>query len=114
MLFATAPCVGFDWHATISMSRPWVRRLRDRGCRVALCAQEGMTLRAIPWDEFDCLFSGGNDAFKEGELVRAACKEARRRHKWVHMGRVNGARRMEIAQRFEVDTVDGTYLMHED
>ena len=72
-----------------------------------------MTPDSIPWDEFDCLFIGGQDDFKEGRLVRDACREARRRHKWVHMGRVNGLRRMRIALDFGVDSVDGTYLLHE-
>ena len=113
LLFATAPDEPFDWAGTLRLSRPWLPRIRRMGCPVALCAQEGMTLGNIPWDEFDCLFIGGNDTFKEGPLVRAACREARRRGKWVHMGRVNGLRRLRIAQEFGVDSVDGTYLLHE-
>ena len=42
--------------------------------------------------------------------MRDACREARRRGKWVHMGRVNGLRRLRIALDFGVDTVDGTSL----
>jgi hypothetical protein len=97
LLFATAPDVPFDWQETLRLSRPWLRRIRRMGCPAALCAQEGMTPGNIPWDDFDCLFIGGRDAFKEGPVVRAACKEARRRGKWVHMGRVNGLRRLWIA-----------------
>ena len=72
-----------------------------------------MTPDDIPWDEFDCLFIGGDDAFKESGLIRRTCREAKRRHKWVHMGRVNSLRRMLIALDFGVDSVDGTYLLHE-
>ena len=72
-----------------------------------------MKLGSIRWDEFDCLFIGGRDDFKEGPLVREACREARRKGKWVHMGRVNSLRRMRIALDFGVDSVDGTYLLHE-
>jgi hypothetical protein len=96
------------------MSLPWLPKIRAQGCPAAICAQEGMTLDNIPWDEFDCLFIGGNNEFKEGELVRAACKEAKRRGKWTHMGRVNTERRMILAQCFNVDSVDGTYLLHEE
>lgn len=113
LLFATAPDVPFDWAETLRLSRPWLRRIRRMGCPAALCAQEGMTPQSIPWDEFDCLFIGGQDAFKEGPIVRDACREARRRGKWVHMGRVNSLRRMRIALDFGVDSVDGTYLLHE-
>ncbi|WP_165248016.1 hypothetical protein [Paludisphaera soli] len=113
LLFATAPDEPFDWAETLRLSRPWLRRIRRLGCPAALCAQEGMTPGNIPWDEFDCLFVGGRDGFKEGPVVREACREARRRGKWVHMGRVNALRRLLVALDFGVDSVDGTYLLHE-
>jgi hypothetical protein len=113
LLFATAPDVPFDWGETLRLSRPGLRRIRRLGCPAALCAQEGMMLASIPWDEFDCLFVGGRGAFKEGPIVREACREARRRGKWVHMGRVNGLRRLLVALKFGADSVDGTYLLHE-
>lgn len=113
LLFATAPDVPFDWHATLNLSRPWLARIRGLGAPAALVAQEGMKPDSIQWDEFDCLFIGGDDAFKEGPLVRDTCREARRRGKWVHMGRVNGLRRLLVALDFGVDSVDGTYLLHE-
>ncbi len=108
LLFVTAPDVPFDWHATLKLSRPWLARIRGLGAPAAIVAQEGMTPKSIPWDEFDCLFIGGNDAFKESNLIRVACSEAKRRGKWVHMGRVNGLRRLLIALDFGVDSVDGT------
>jgi hypothetical protein len=113
LLFATAPDVPFDWHATLKLSRPWLARIRGLGVPAALVAQEGMTPESIPWDEFDCLFIGGDDAFKESDLIRRTCREAKRRRKWVHMGRVNGLRRLLVALDFGVDSVDGTYLLHE-
>lgn len=113
LLFATAPDEPFDWAETLRLSSPWLRRIRLKSCPAALCAQEGMTPDNIPWDEFDCLFIGGRDAFKEGPVVRDACREARRWGKWVHMGRVNGLRRLMVALDFGVDSVDGTYLLHE-
>jgi len=113
LLFAVAPDVPFDWAETLRLSRPWLRRIRLMGCPAALCAQEGMTMDGIPWGDFDCLFIGGADAFKEGPLVRDACREARRRGKWVHIGRVNWLRRLRTALDFGVDSVDGTYLLHE-
>jgi hypothetical protein len=113
LLFATAPDEPFNWAETLRLSRPWLRRIRCMGCPAALCAQEGMTLESIPWDEFDCLFIGGRDDFKEGPLVVDACREARWQGKWTHMGRVNSLRRLRIALDFGVHSVDGTYLLHE-
>jgi hypothetical protein len=113
LLFATAPDEPFDWGQTLRLSRPWLRRIRRLGSPAALCAQEGMKANSIPWDEFDCLFIGGRDEFKEGSIVQDACREAQRRKKWVHIGRVNGLRRLRIALDFGVDSVDGTYLLHE-
>jgi hypothetical protein len=113
LLFATAPDEPFDWAETLRLSRPWLRRIRRMGCPAALCAQEGMTPESVPWDEFDCLFIGGADDFKEGPIVRDACREARRRGKWVHMGRVNGLHHLRVALEFGVDSVDSTYLLHE-
>lgn len=113
LLFATAPDEPFDWAETLRLFRPWLRRIRRMGCPAALCAQEGMTPESIPWDDFDCLFIGGRDEFKKGPIVRDACREARRRCKWTHMGRVNSLRRLRIALDFGVDSVDGTYLLHE-
>jgi hypothetical protein len=111
LLFVTAPDVPFDWHATLKLSRPWLARIRGLGA--ALVAQEGMTPDSIPWDDFDCLFIGGDDVFKESGLIRRTYREAKRRRKWVHMGRVNGLRRLLLALDFGVDSVDGTYLLHE-
>src|SRR3954468_4972281 len=100
LLFATAPDEPFDWAETLRLSRPWLRRIRRLGCPVALCAQEGMTPDSIPWDEFECLFIGGDDSFKESDLIRRTCSEAKRRHRWVHMGRVNGLHRLLVAMDF--------------
>ena len=85
LLFATAPDVPYDWHATLKLSRPWLARIRGLGAAAALVAQEGMTPDGIPWDDFDCLFIGGDDAFKESGLIRRTCREAKRRRKWVHL-----------------------------
>lgn len=73
-LFAVAPDVfdpvamKGDPVATIERSRPWLRRLRALGVPVALVYQDGLEDHTglIPWDEFDCAFIGGSDAFKMG------------------------------------------------
>lgn len=111
-LFATAPDVVGNAGATLAMSAPMYRRIRAAGYRVALVAQDGLdNLREfIPWDDFDALFIGGSTDFKLSDAAHDLAAEAKRRGKWVHMGRVNSRRRMRIAEAMGCDSVDGTYL----
>lgn len=109
--FAVAPDVVGDAAGTLERSRPWLPRIRALGYRAALVAQNGLETMAVPWDEFDALFIGGDTAWKLGHHARALVREAKRRGKWVHMGRVNSARRYRYAEHIGCDSVDGTYLV---
>lgn len=114
MLFATAPDVPMDWRGTLKASLPVLERLRERlPSRAALVLQDGATPENIPWKQIDWVFIGGSTEWKIGPMARACAAEARRRHKGVHMGRVNSLERMRIAQSFGCDSADGTYLLHE-
>jgi len=67
--------------------------------------------RDVPWDRISAVFIGGDDEFKEDAVVTLKLiPEARRRGKWVHMGRVNGRRRLRLALLADVDSVDGSSL----
>ena len=107
-LFATAPDTLFDHEATVSLSLPMMPRIRAFGYKAAFVAQNGFD--AAPWDEFDCLFIGGDDDFKLGHQVRAIVEDAKQRSKWVHMGRVNSYRRLRYASLIGCDSADGTFL----
>lgn len=111
-LFATAPDVVGNAGATLALSAPMYRPIRRLGYRVALVAQDGLEhLREfIPWDDFDALFIGGTTAWKLGEAAHELAAEAKRRGKWLHMGRVNSLRRMRLAHAMGCDSVDGTFL----
>lgn len=109
-LFAVAPDVVGDAAATLERSRPWLPRIRSLGYPAALVAQNGLEALDVPWDEFDVLFIGGDTAWKTGEHAQRLAREARDRGKRVHMGRVNGWRRWQIAEAFGCDTCDGTFL----
>jgi hypothetical protein len=109
-LFATAPDVVGDAVATLAMSAPLLDPIRHLGYRVALVAQDGLERLAVPWDEFDALFIGGSTEWKLGDAVAGLAEEARRRGKWVHMGRVNSLRRLRHAQSIGCDSADGTHL----
>ena len=62
----------------------------------------------LPWGRLQALFIGGSTAWKESSASRDLCHEAKRRGKWVHVGRVNTKRRVEIARAMKADSIDGT------
>jgi hypothetical protein len=110
-IFATAPDVVGDHVATVRRSLPYLQAIRDRGLPVAFVAQDGMEHDTrVRWDLFDVLFIGGSTEWKLGPAVRQLVAEAKRRGKWVHMGRVNSRKRLRYAESIGCDSADGTYL----
>lgn len=105
-LFVTAPDVVCDATETIRRFWLWLDELRAVGQPVALVGQDG--LEAPPWDEFDAFFVGGSTEWKMGPDAARLVREAKRRGKWVHMGRVNSHRRMMYAKALGCDSLDGT------
>lgn len=111
-LFATAPDVVCDSDKTWARSAPWFHTLRRLGFPAGLVAQNGIEDDPRPWDEidsWDCLFLGGDDAWKESQEAADCAREARRFGKWVHCGRTNSLRRIRLLAGC-IDSVDGTYL----
>jgi hypothetical protein len=108
--FVVAPDVVADAAATLVLSAPMLPRIRALGFPAALVAQDGLEDLDVPWDEFDCLFIGGSTEWKVGPAARRLTAEAKRRGKWVHMGRVNSRQRLLYASAIGCDSVDGTYL----
>lgn len=80
---------------------------RDLGYPVALAAQNGLEHLTVPWDDLDCLFIGGDTAWKLGMAAARLAREARDRGKHVHMGRVNGGGRFAYAASIGCQTADG-------
>lgn len=109
-LFFPAPDVVGNAQLTIERSLPVLPQIRELGFKAAFVAQNGIENTVIPWDEFDCLFIGGDTEFKLSEQSRELVTEAKDRNKWVHMGRVNSYRRLKLADDWGCDSADGTYL----
>jgi hypothetical protein len=109
-LFATAPDVVGDAAATLARSAPFLPAIRALGYPAALVAQDGLEDLDVPWDDFDVLFIGGTTAWKLGPAALGLIQQAKRRGKWVHMGRVNSEKRYRIAHAAGCDSVDGTFL----
>jgi hypothetical protein len=105
-LFVVAPDVVGDAAATLERFRCW--RTRMEGLPLAFVAQDGLTPALTPWDDFGTLFVGGTSAWKLGEAARAVAVEAKRRGKWLHMGRVNTQQRLLYAHSLGCDSIDGT------
>ena len=57
-------------------------------------------------------FIGGSVAWKMSKHAKGLVAEAKRRGKYVHMGKVNGNRRYRHAEAIGCDSVDGTYLVY--
>lgn len=109
-LFVALPDVVGDWRATLARAAPWFGPVRRLGYRVAIVLQDGATPRSVPWRRVDAVFIGGSTDWKLGPEVRAIVAEAKRRGRWVHMGRVNSERRLRYAKLIGCDSADGTYL----
>lgn len=138
-VFAVAPDVVGDAAATLERSAPWFGPIRGLGYPVALVAQNGLRSEDVPWDEIDALFLGGSlecrpcayvfrearrprrdeacptcqrrlREYKLNQEARDLTREAKRRGKWVHMGRVNSRKRWDYAEEIGCDSADGTYL----
>src|SRR6266567_3810491 len=112
-LFATAPDVLGDAAATLARSRPHLATIRALGYPAALVAQEGLDTLPIPWDEFDVLFVGGQDTgWKLGPIASSLVTQALHRHKKVHFGRCNSAKRWRYVEGLGCHSADGTSLIY--
>lgn len=111
-VFAAAPDVVGDAAATLERSAPWLPRIRELGYPAALVAQDGLEHLTVPWDTFDALFIGGSTRWKTSLAAQHLGAEAKRRGKWLHMGRVNSGPRFRLARDvFHCDSADGTFLV---
>lgn len=79
----------------------------------ALVLQDGIEDCVIPWDELQAVFVGGTTNFKESDYVRQLCQTAKRRGRWVHIGRVNTASRV-LKFAGIADSIDGSGISRYD
>lgn len=108
-LFVTVPDVVGDPIATLRQWVRWQSAPRRRGLPLAFVAQDGCERGLVPpWHSFDALFVGGTTAWKLGPAAERVVREAKAAGKWVHMGRVNSARRARYAAAIGCDSFDGT------
>lgn len=107
-LFVACPDVVGRAAETLALFGVWEPIIRSVGLPVALVAQDGAEALPVPWDRFDALFVGGSTDWKLGRGAAALVAEARRRGKWVHLGRCNTRKRFRHAFALGCDSVDGS------
>ena len=91
-LFACAPDLVGDAQRTVELFEQFYGDML--GVPKALVLQDGIGRVEIPWNRIVAVFVGGSDAFKISAEAMAACKTAKMLGKWVHVGRVNTAKRV--------------------
>jgi len=111
-LFAVAPDIVGDAAATVDRAMPMLPKIRSLKYKVAFCGQDGATIEGIPWDHFDAIFIGGTTKWKTSQVAGDLIAEAKRRDKWVHVGRVNSYSRMRAVAALGADSVDGTHIAY--
>lgn len=103
-----------DPEATYARFWQYAPILRQLAYRVAFVSQDGATRELVPWDEIDCLFVGGSDAWKLSDASVALIREAQVRGLWTHMGRCQARAtvggRIAAAHALGMDSGDGTVL----
>lgn len=109
-LFVTCPDVVADAAGTFQAFRRWVNDIQGRGFPLGYVAQDNASVADLPWSDLSAVFVGGSTEWKLSDDAHRIVDEAKTRGKWVHMGRVNSARRLKVAKSWEVDSIDGTEL----
>jgi hypothetical protein len=107
-LFLTVPDYPMD---AVRTRGYWYRVAGPLSCTrlpLAYVIQDGQEAVDVPYDEAACIFIGGSTEFKLGEVARGIVAHAKRLGLWVHMGRVNSARRGRYAMDLGCDSVDGS------
>jgi hypothetical protein len=112
--FAVAPDVydpdGGPAHApTLERWQHYGPMIERHGFTPAFVCQVGCTPELVP-DDASVLFLGGTTEWKEGKVAEAITRKAKAEGRWVHMGRVNSLRRLQIAVAWGCDSADGTFV----
>jgi hypothetical protein len=109
-LFATVPDVVASHEQTIERWHEWWESVKTLNFKPAFVIQNGATPNQVPFDQAEAIFIGGTTEWKLSDAAREIVVEAKQRGLWVHMGRVNSVRRLQIASEWGCDSVDGTML----
>lgn len=103
---------------SLDLSAHWLPILRAKvpvGAKLLIAVQDGMDRGALFGRAMalikmaDGIFVGGSTEFKEASLpIWAAIKRREAERCWLHVGRVNTARRIALCAAADADSFDGT------
>lgn len=108
--WVAVPDVVADARRTLEVFHHWRGRNELSGWPLAFVCQDGQEHLPIPWTKIEAIFIGGSTDWKMSNAASACIKAAKAIGKWVHVGRVNTAARMEHFERLGADSIDGTGL----
>lgn len=104
-IFVTLPDIVADAQRTLELFEYF--KLRTNELPRALVLQDGIGQVRIPWEDLDAIFIGGSNAFKFSPEAMNAAKTAKLLGRWVHVGRVNTAKRLRNWIGL-ADSIDGS------
>jgi hypothetical protein len=110
-VFACLPDIVGDAQRTVELFEYFKRH--TNGIPRAMVLQDGIEHATIPWDDMAAVFVGGTDAFKNSPVTMRAAKTAKMLGKWVHVGRVNTAKRVRDWVGI-ADSIDGSGMSRYD
>jgi hypothetical protein len=95
--------------ASLDYLLKWLDRLRGMPCRMLIAVQNGMQVDDVVsfLSPAVGIFIGGSTEWKE-QTAHVWGSVARRRHCYLHVGRVNSARRIRICAAAGANSFDGT------
>lgn len=107
--WTTIPDIVAGGQASLELSLGWMRRVLDASPRALLAVQDGLTPGdVVPWLGTRVgLFVGGSTAWKEQTLPQWGTL-GRQVGCWVHVGRVNTARRIALCVAAGATSFDGS------
>lgn len=112
--WVACPDVVGDAGGTWRQYHLWAPVMRSLGLPVALVLQDGLEKlkhrASLPceWDNLAAVFVGGSTNWKLSDYAADFVREAKRRGKLVHAGRVNSLKRIEYFADLGADTFDGS------
>lgn len=121
-LFIACPDKIFDAKETLLLYKKYHKKIKKMGYFVALVTQDGLDTKRdyvyyddikIHFRDIDWLFIGGSNEHKKDMRTAAIIKNAKRFGIKIHIGRVNGRKRLNYFAKMGIDTVDGTHVNFE-